>query len=293
MFNLFRKATKPKQPDIIGEIVEKLMLPDTIGQAAFVGDDAPEITDNSGAINIDMLMYFARCNYRLTPQIQEELVKYWAINRACLMPVQDCLRNGYELVAEAQEQVPDTHIKAIATFNKEFGFNKLLEDTLYYSRVYGIRVCVFQFEGLTSEHYANPINWETLKSYRYKGFFALSPQYCVPTEFEFNDPMRFRQVNYWRVANQKYHHSWVRIVHHAEVAPNLLPQYLGGRLCAYEIIAKWELSKPLEKLKAIELIGKIEGDFIDKTEIKHSGNIGTKPVQEMTDDELDRVIKGC
>jgi len=227
MLNIFRKK-KPKHPDIIGEIVDKLMLPDTIGETVFVGDDASISTDESGVLNIDILRYFARCNYRLTPQIQEELVKYWAINRACLMPVQDCLRNGYELIAEAQEQVPDTHIKAIATFNKEFGFDELLEDTLYYSRVYGIRVCVFQFDGLTPEHYENPINWETLKGYKYKGFFALSPQYCVPSDFEFNDPMRFRQVNYWRVANQKYHHSWVRIVHHAKVPPNLLPQYLGG-----------------------------------------------------------------
>jgi len=227
MFNLFRKKT-PKQPDIIGEIVEKLMLPDTIGDKVFVGDDAPTVSDESGVLNIDELRYFARCNYRLTPQIQRELAKYWAISRACRMPVEDCLRNGYELIGKAQEQVPDSHIKTIATFNEEFKFSERLESVLYWSRVYGIRVCVFQFEGLTDDHYANPINWETLKSYKYKGFFALSPQYCVPTEFEFNDPMRFREVNYWRVANRKYHHTWTRIVHHSEVDADLLPQYMGG-----------------------------------------------------------------
>lgn len=237
MFNFFKKSKK--QPDIIGEVVEKIMMPvvydadlekalNETFRPAFVADDAPDITDDSGVLNIDILRYYARANYRLTPQIQEELIKYWAINRACLMPVQDCLRNGYELVAEAQEQVPDEAIKAIAKFNKEFNFNQLLEDTLFYSRVYGIRVCIFQFEGLTSEHYENPINWETLKNYKYKGFFALSPQYCIPVQFEMNDPMRFRQVNYWKAANQKYHYSWVRLVHHTEVAANLLPQYLGG-----------------------------------------------------------------
>jgi len=218
MFNPFRKKSK-KQPDIVGEVIEKIMMPvtydaelekaineTTADQAVFVGDDAPDVTDESGVLNIDILRFFARANYRLTPQIQEELIKYWAINRACLMSVQDCLRNGYELVAEAQEQVPDTHLKAIAAFNKEFDLAKKLEDALYYSRVYGIGVCIFQFEGLTREHYENPINWETLKSHRYKGFFMLSPQYCIPVQFEMNDPMRFRQVNYWKAANQKYHH---------------------------------------------------------------------------------------
>jgi len=237
MFNIFKKTKK--QPDIIGEVIEKIMMPvaydselekalNETFNPAFVGDDSPDVTDESGVLNIDILRYFARANYRLTPQIQEEFIKYWAINRACLMPVQDCLRNGYELVAEGQEQVPDTHLKAIAAFNKEFNLPKKLEDALYYSRVYGIRVCIFQFEGLTREHYENPINWETLKSHKYKGFFMLSPQYCIPVQFEMNDPMRFRQVNYWKAANQKYHHSWVRIIHHCEVPANQLPAYLGG-----------------------------------------------------------------
>ena len=237
MFNFFKKPKK--QPDIVGEVIEKIMLPvvydadlekalNETFNPAFVGDDSPDVTDESGVFNIDILRYFARANFRLTPQIQEELIKYWAINRACLMPVQDCLRNWYELIAEGQEQVPDTHLKAIAAFNKEFDFSKRLEDALYYSRVYGIRVCIFQFEGLTREHYENPINWETLKSHKYKGFFMLSPQYCIPVQFEMNDPMRFRQVNYWKAANIKYHHSWVRLIHHCEVPANQLPAFLGG-----------------------------------------------------------------
>lgn len=237
MFNFFKKKQK-QQPDLVGEIVEKIMLPvvydadlekalNETFRPAFVGDDAA-IEDESGVLNVDILRYYARANFRLTPQIQEELIKYWAINRACLMPVQDCLRNWYELVAEEQESVPEQVSKVITAFNKEFDFVKKLEDALYYSRVYGIRVCIFQFEGLTPEHYENPINWETLKNHKYKGFFMLSPQYCIPVQFEMNDPMRFRQVNYWKAANVKYHHSWVRLIHHCEVPANQLPMYLGG-----------------------------------------------------------------
>jgi len=69
-------------------------------------------------------------------------------------------------------------------------------------------------------------------------------------------------------------------------------QTKDGRLRGLEKIAKWELTKPMEKIKAIEIIGKIDGDFVVKTEIKHSGGINTKPIQELTDAELDRVISG-
>jgi len=44
-------------------------------------------------------------------------------------------------------------------------------------------------------------------------------------------------------------------------------QTKGGRLRGLEVIAKWELSKPMEKIKAIEIIGKMTGDFIERHEV--------------------------
>lgn len=52
-------------------------------------------------------------------------------------------------------------------------------------------------------------------------------------------------------------------------------QTKSGRKRGLEKIAKWAMSKPMERIKAIEVIGKIEGDFIVKTEVRHSGQIDT------------------
>lgn len=39
-----------------------------------------------------------------------------------------------------------------------------------------------------------------------------------------------------------------------------------GRKRGLEKIAKWAMSKPLERIKAIEVLGKMEGDFVIKQE---------------------------
>ena len=70
-------------------------------------------------------------------------------------------------------------------------------------------------------------------------------------------------------------------------------QTKSGRKHGLEKIAKWARSKPMERIKAIEIIGKIEGDFVVKTEVSHSGQIANgKPLTDYTDEELRRVIEG-
>jgi hypothetical protein len=40
------------------------------------------------------------------------------------------------------------------------------------------------------------------------------------------------------------------------------------------------------------VLGKLHGLFIEKKEVKHSGKMEFKKVQEMTNEELERVISG-
>jgi len=43
-----------------------------------------------------------------------------------------------------------------------------------------------------------------------------------------------------------------------------------GRKRGLEIIAKWAMSKPMERIKAIETLCKMDGDFVVKSEVNHS-----------------------
>jgi len=51
-----------------------------------------------------------------------------------------------------------------------------------------------------------------------------------------------------------------------------------GRKRGLEIIAKWAMSKPMERIKAIETICKMDGDFAVKTEVNQDENLTQKSV---------------
>jgi len=51
-----------------------------------------------------------------------------------------------------------------------------------------------------------------------------------------------------------------------------------GRKRGLEIIAKWAMSKPMERIKAIETICKMDGDFVVKAEVNQDGEKQPKTI---------------
>jgi len=168
------------------------------------------------------------------------IAQNWLVNKACRLPAQDACRNGYELTVNDGSAVPPKVLDYIVMRDKQMNLKANLRDFIYFGRMYGIRIAMFEVTSSDKEYYEKPFNIDGVTPGSYKGIVQVDPYWCAP---ELNGDaasnpasMHFYEPTWWRIHGQRIHRSHLIIYKGAEVADILKPSYMYAGLSLPQMI---------------------------------------------------------
>lgn len=232
---------KDKQISVLKEKSREEQLTDALQAMAWAAIDnggviatADSEVDGYGvstAIPLDMMTWYARQTF-IGWQACSIMATHWLIGRACSMPIDDALKNGFEITACGSDtSISDDVDKILRASEKKHDLHKRLHNFGVFGRVFGVRVAIFRIDGYTAEEYGKPLNFDDVSSGRkYKGFALVDPQYCTPVVTNSSNPIAddFMKVTYWQVSGIRYHHSFCVEYVHQEVAQTMRGVYMNA-----------------------------------------------------------------
>jgi hypothetical protein len=158
------------------------------------------------------------------------IAQHWLVDKACLMPGRDAIRQGYDI--DTGGDGDDAIIKAIRKADKRHGINRQMREFIHLGRVFGIRVAIFKVKSSDPEYYQKPFNLDGVAPGSYQGISQVDPNWCSPilTGASVNDPasMRYYEPEFWMIGGTKYHRSHLAIYVPFPVADMLKPSYQYG-----------------------------------------------------------------
>lgn len=155
------------------------------------------------------------------------LSQQWLVNRACKIPAEDAVRNGWSGVDDFKE------------LDEKWNMKKQCSEFARFNRVFGLRIAIMVVDGID---YELPFNIDGVKPGSYKGISQVDPNWCTP-EFDsvsLNNPaaMGFYEPTWWTICGKRYHKSHLVVIRYAEVPDLLKPTYNFGGLSLPQLI--WE-----------------------------------------------------
>lgn len=255
-FKLLTHADFPRVEDQVSPTSHEFRM--RTGDSAVVAQDEPQdpativrvgdstLTQNSptgdwAAYNAPtMLMNWYGAQSFIGYQSCAIIAQHWLVDKACTMPAEDAVRNGYEL-SLANDADPnldksgvssDDLLKAIRELDDKFDIRAQLIEFQRFINIYGIRVCLFHVESADPDYYAKPFNIDGVTEGSYKGIKQIDPQYMAPMSGGqgFTDPtsVNFYNPSYWIINGRKYHRSHLVIGRGPQPADILKPTYYYG-----------------------------------------------------------------
>lgn len=160
------------------------------------------------------------------------MAQHWLIDKACLMPGRDAVRQGYDISIDAQVADPEAVIKAMKAFDKRYGINKSMTEFIHMGRVFGIRIAIFRVDSTDPEYYEKPFNPDGVVPGSYRGISQVDPIWCTPelTTASVSEPdsRHFYEPTFWKIGGRRYHRSHLCIFVPFPVADILKPTYQYG-----------------------------------------------------------------
>lgn len=161
------------------------------------------------------------------------LAQHWLIEKACRLPAEDAVRNGFEVVVnDGAQKIPPEVFDEIVAANKRLKLADNLVEFVRLGRVFGIRVMLFEVESSDPDYYKKPFNIDGVKPGSYKGMSQIDPYWMTP-EFDWkamSDPAAqdFYEPTWWSINGKLYHRSHLAIYRPNQVADILKPTYFYG-----------------------------------------------------------------
>lgn len=164
------------------------------------------------------------------------LSQHWLVDKACTMPARDSVRKGYTISINKDEDIQHEVIEEINKLNdQKYHINKNMIEYVRMGRIFGIRIAMFEFHGVSDEFYENPFNLDGVQPFSYKGICQIDPQWITPRlDWRAStDPTSrdYYEPTYWFIAGTrslKVHKSHLMIMRNSEVPDLLKPSYLFG-----------------------------------------------------------------
>ena len=160
------------------------------------------------------------------------MAQHWLINKACSMPGDDAIRNGYRVTSCDGEDIPDDAHKIIKRFDKRFRVNWHLREFIRKGRIFGIRIAMFKVDSTDPQYYEKPFNIDGVTPSSYKGIVQIDPYWTAPmldqAASSQPDSMHFYEPTWWLINGMKVHRSHLIIFRHADPVDILKPQYIYG-----------------------------------------------------------------
>ena len=194
---------------------------------------APGATSAFDTISESQLNWFGSQGF-IGYQLCAILAQHWLISKACRLPGEDALRNGYEITIEGGRDEKNVEIiKRIRSYDEKYKLNANLEQFSKFNRVFGIRVAMFDMDvDSPADYYSKPFNLDGVIPHSYRGIVQVDPYWIIPQldEKGASDPasLSFYQPTWWQINGLKVHHSHLIIIRYDEVADILKPTYYYG-----------------------------------------------------------------
>lgn len=173
-------------------------------------------------------------------QVCAILDQQWLIDKACLMPGRDAVRNGFEVSTDA-EVAPEI-LAQLTKMDQEFKLNKQLVEFVHMGRVFGIRIAMFLVESSDPDYYSKPFNPDGVTPGSYRGITQVDPYWTAPMldgQAASNpaDP-GFYTPTWWMVNGRAVHKSHLVIFKTGELPDILKPTYQYGGIPIPQRIAE-------------------------------------------------------
>lgn len=163
------------------------------------------------------------------------LAQNWLISKACLMPAEDAVRNGYKVTVNDGNEVDPQFLQELRDLDIKYELNRNLVEFLQMGRVFGIRIAMFLIETENpADYYAKPFNIDGVTPGSYKGISQIDPYWITP-ELDMDassNPMskHFYEPTWWRVNGMRIHRTHL-IIYRTENLPDILkPTYIYGSI---------------------------------------------------------------
>lgn len=170
------------------------------------------------------------------------LAQQWLISKACLMPAEDAIRNGYEITVNDGIEVDSKILAEIRNLDIKFNVNYNCIQFIQQGRIFGIRIAMFKVESSDKDYYYKPFNIDGVTPGSYKGISQIDPYWVTPqldTEAA-GDPssIHFYEPTWWNIAGKLVHRTHLVIYRTEEVPDILKPTYIYGGIPIPQKIAE-------------------------------------------------------
>jgi uncharacterized protein len=187
------------------------------------------INSSAGYLPVTQLEWYGAQGF-IGWQMCAVLSQHWLIDKACGVPAQDAVRNGYDILFDDGEKLDPKVMNAFKKGDKRINIQAKAREFIKMSRIFGIRHALFIIDGID---YEAPFNPDGIKPNSYRGIVQIDPYWMAPeldsqaaanpASPEFYDP------TWWRVNSKRIHKSHFIITRCGdEVADILKPSYYYG-----------------------------------------------------------------
>jgi uncharacterized protein len=187
------------------------------------------VNARAGYLPIPQLEWFAAQGF-IGWQMCAILSQHWLIDKACGVPAQDAVRNGYDILFDDGEKLDPKVMNAFKKADKRINIQAKACEFIKMGRVFGIRHALFLIDGID---YEAPFNPDGIRPNSYRGIVQIDPYWMAPeldSEAAANPASpEFYNPTWWRVNSKRIHRSHFIIDRCGdEVADILKPSYYYG-----------------------------------------------------------------
>ena len=163
------------------------------------------------------------------------LAQNWLIDKACLMPARDAVRQGYEI-----EGPDEKTIQRIRELDKKYKIDHAMREFIHMGRIFGIRIAIFRVSSSDPDYYEKPFNIDGITPGSYLGISQVDPIWVTPllTDTSLTDPanIRFYDPQFYIIGGKKYHRSHLCVYIPHPVPDVIKPNYQYGGVSIPQLI---------------------------------------------------------
>jgi hypothetical protein len=160
------------------------------------------------------------------------IAQHWLIYKACAVPINDAVRNGYDITTDTGEDLPRDVLNVFKRADKRIKIKKQLRDFGIKGRIFGVRIALFEVESDDPEYYEKPFNIDGVLPGKYKGISQVDPYWTAPIldlkSSAVPSSKQFYEPTWWLIGALRVHHTHLVIFKYADPPDVLKPMYLFG-----------------------------------------------------------------
>lgn len=161
------------------------------------------------------------------------IAQHWLVDKACSMPGEDAVRNGWTIKAKGDEaELKKEDHDRYLSLDVPFKIRDNLVEFNRFKNIFGIRVALFVVDSDDPKYYEKKFNPDGIAPGSYRGISQVDPYWMTPmmTAQSTSDPSspHFYDPEYWIISGKRYHRSHLMIARGPQPADILKPTYIFG-----------------------------------------------------------------